>query len=431
MRITEFTRRDIVDFIVLENVLHSGRLKLIEFLKRTWDLTNMPSTDTRFKNAEDDIWQHMVNNSDWDDEYLLWTYLGLGSCDDELFLSFLENCLHPAFVSDEKRCAEFLAFINEKLKLDGYQLQKKTVISGRPVYQATDIGIKGGVSPVIGQDFWTAYLAYLQELTEKNYFCNSFPGACSDGHPVGRDDKQIELLLQKEFGRIFWPIPPDTVPETEMVLGLIEFFFRNVAKPTDSWFHSYCGNSHPTEFDVSIGRYQYTVEVNKMLTRFKHPFKLQKGKIIRTSSAVLDTAMGGEICTGDNHLDQLIKTSIEAFYDVSGTRKPEALRNIVDAFERIKTLEGSDKKKSVETVLSKISATEEIRTHFETHLRKMTEIANNFTIRHHERGKTELDDPDLVEYLFYSYYNLVRYVMSKYGFISDPGKGGAGMTVGE
>jgi hypothetical protein len=32
----------------------------------------MPSTDSRFQNAEGDIWQHMVNNSDWDYQYLLY-----------------------------------------------------------------------------------------------------------------------------------------------------------------------------------------------------------------------------------------------------------------------------------------------------------------------------------------------------------------------
>ncbi|MGM1020416.1 MAG: hypothetical protein ACQEXV_07705 [Bacillota bacterium] len=30
----------------------------------------MPSTDSRFKTASGDIWQHMINNSDWDEVYL-------------------------------------------------------------------------------------------------------------------------------------------------------------------------------------------------------------------------------------------------------------------------------------------------------------------------------------------------------------------------
>lgn len=34
-------------------------------MKRLYDLGKMPSNDTRFINAEQDIWQHTVNNDDY------------------------------------------------------------------------------------------------------------------------------------------------------------------------------------------------------------------------------------------------------------------------------------------------------------------------------------------------------------------------------
>jgi hypothetical protein len=43
---------------------------LIPFLENIWDLKSMPSTDGRFNNAGSDIYQHMINNNDWDYEYL-------------------------------------------------------------------------------------------------------------------------------------------------------------------------------------------------------------------------------------------------------------------------------------------------------------------------------------------------------------------------
>ncbi len=55
----------------------------------------MPSTDSRFDDAEGDIWQHMVNNDDWTFEYLLDDYLGLTRGDDQTLLRFLEICIHP------------------------------------------------------------------------------------------------------------------------------------------------------------------------------------------------------------------------------------------------------------------------------------------------------------------------------------------------
>ena len=70
--ISEVTRRDIVDFLTAEGVLWYGRLSEIEFLSRIFPLREMPSTDPRpeFTNAQDDIWQHRINNRDWDDDWI-------------------------------------------------------------------------------------------------------------------------------------------------------------------------------------------------------------------------------------------------------------------------------------------------------------------------------------------------------------------------
>ena len=71
-RITEITKRDILDlfqngleideFFQTRTVTYNyyGRLEEIDFLKRLYDLERMPSFDSRFANAEQDIWQHTV-----------------------------------------------------------------------------------------------------------------------------------------------------------------------------------------------------------------------------------------------------------------------------------------------------------------------------------------------------------------------------------
>ena len=40
-------------------------LNVVDFLKLIWDLPAMRSEDDRFRNAEADAVQHMVNNDDW------------------------------------------------------------------------------------------------------------------------------------------------------------------------------------------------------------------------------------------------------------------------------------------------------------------------------------------------------------------------------
>lgn len=102
----------------------------------------MPSTDPRFKDAEGDIWQHTVNNHDWEYDYLLYTYLDLLKCNDDIFLKFLETCVHPVVLPDEKQVSEALSEFNRFLAPDGYRLEVSSQISGRPIYKAVEFDVE-------------------------------------------------------------------------------------------------------------------------------------------------------------------------------------------------------------------------------------------------------------------------------------------------
>ncbi len=139
MQISEITRRDLIDYLLLRKPPFNGRLDEISFLKRIWNLSSMPSTDSRFSNAEGDIWQHMVNNYDWDNSYLLKEYLELLNCDDNTFLKFIENTIHPVVLSDEKVLDESVAEFNKRLNPDGFSLEINSYISSHPIYLAKKI----------------------------------------------------------------------------------------------------------------------------------------------------------------------------------------------------------------------------------------------------------------------------------------------------
>src|ERR1700737_4503583 len=103
-RISEITRRDIVDALLLDGTAKFyGGMDLISFLNRVWPLHSMPSTDGRFKDAEGDIWQHMVNNYDWEESELLYRRLAITDITDERFAQFLETCVHPLVTRDAQR----------------------------------------------------------------------------------------------------------------------------------------------------------------------------------------------------------------------------------------------------------------------------------------------------------------------------------------
>lgn len=147
-KITEITRRDILDSIILEKINLYGRLEETAFLSRIWDLDSMPSYDGRFDNATGDIWQHTVNNYDWDDN---WVFeddrFNLMRGDDETFLRFLCETIHPVVRSDTTECERLCQLYNNCLKNDGYEIIEKARISGKAIYVGRFIGTS--VSPGI------------------------------------------------------------------------------------------------------------------------------------------------------------------------------------------------------------------------------------------------------------------------------------------
>jgi AbiJ N-terminal domain 3 len=149
MDISKEARRTILDYLITRGEASlSGQLDLVDFLGRTRDLSSMPSTDARFKTAAGDICKHMVMNDDWSLHYLLYSYLDLGDCDDEQFIRFLENCVHPTVLSERERVEELVSYFNETLRGDGYVLQIVSQLCGKPVYKVVQSD-KGGVNGTV------------------------------------------------------------------------------------------------------------------------------------------------------------------------------------------------------------------------------------------------------------------------------------------
>lgn len=134
--ISEVTRREIMDFLMVEHVSWSGRLEETAFLGRIWNLSQMPSTDSRFQDAAGDIWQHRVNNpQDWDDDWVFHDErFHVPHCDDELFVRFLAEMLHPAVRPDVDEVRRLANTFNEMLGRDDWELHETSQLSGKPVF---------------------------------------------------------------------------------------------------------------------------------------------------------------------------------------------------------------------------------------------------------------------------------------------------------
>jgi len=148
MKISQITRRDIIDAIAVENISWSGRLEEPEFLSRLYNLSSLPSDDSRFKDAAGDIWQHRINNLDWDDDWVFYdSRFNLMNGDDDLFMAFLCETIHPVVRSDPAEAKRLCQLYNEYLRNDGFQVVEKTRMSGRPIYSGRFVGV--GIIPAI------------------------------------------------------------------------------------------------------------------------------------------------------------------------------------------------------------------------------------------------------------------------------------------
>ncbi|BFO22340.1 hypothetical protein SHKM778_87280 [Streptomyces sp. KM77-8] len=137
-RITELTRRRIIDRLILGNVNWAGRLDEDAFLARIYDLDGMESGDPRFDTARGDIWQHRVLNPyDWPDDWIFQDQrFGLQQGGpDEAFLKFLSEMLHPVVRSDRDEVEQLRTEFNEALAPDGYEIVQSGSISGHPLYE--------------------------------------------------------------------------------------------------------------------------------------------------------------------------------------------------------------------------------------------------------------------------------------------------------
>lgn len=143
MKISEATRRSIFDSIVIENVAWNGRLEEPDFLSRLFDLSALPSTDGRFKDAYGDIWQHRINNFDWDDYWVFSdTRFNLLYGEDEIFLRFLCETLHPVVRTDTEEVERLRQGYNLFLQNDGFEIVPKTKMAGRAVFVARQISLR-------------------------------------------------------------------------------------------------------------------------------------------------------------------------------------------------------------------------------------------------------------------------------------------------
>ena len=148
-KITSITRKEIFSLLVHgykepslwgENVSVQfnfyGTLSCNGFLNRLYDLTRLPSLDSRLPNAAEDIYRHTVLNPNDYPEDWLFTDSRFPLCNgtDEQLLDFLCEIFNPEVRDEQSNWKIFYEKINKLIRADGYEFYIDHIISNRIAY---------------------------------------------------------------------------------------------------------------------------------------------------------------------------------------------------------------------------------------------------------------------------------------------------------
>lgn len=136
-------RVNVIDGLRLENVDWCGQMNEVEFLSRLFDLQNLPSTDNRYKDAAGDIWQHRLNNDDWESDWVFTDkrfQLVDGPADQ--FLRFLCEIVHPIVRPDRDEALKLVLHFNDQLRMAGWEIYEEERIAGRPRFSFRQLSSK-------------------------------------------------------------------------------------------------------------------------------------------------------------------------------------------------------------------------------------------------------------------------------------------------
>jgi len=109
----------------------------------------------------------------------------------------------------------------------------------------------------------------------------------------------------------------------------------------------------------------------------------------------------------------MLETARRKFLDPNESARREALEKLWDAWERIKTIGGVDKKSGIATLLDQAAETNDtkFRKMLEEEAKKLTDIGNTFQIRHSETNQELLCSSDHIDYLFHRLFSLIYLIL--------------------
>jgi len=273
----------------------------------------------------------------------------------------------------------------------------------------------------INEAVWGGIQALIGTRIDDGSFGATFPAMCSDGRgPIGTDETSFWRVMKAEIpnlGEKPWYSTADQ-PSTLDALDTIQFCWRTVGQPIQGSYHSYFDHHH-LGFDVEAGQADFREAINRIFRRNGLIYELREdGQIVRLAPPVLRDALAhASFRTGDSGLDEFLEKSRRKFLDPNIGVRREALEALWDAWERIKTLGGTDKKAGIAALLNAAAgpSSPKFRTALEQEAIALTSLGNQLRIRHSETDKEPIVVHSNVDYLYHRLFAFILTLLKSSG----------------
>lgn len=189
------------------------------------------------------------------------------------------------------------------------------------------------------------------------------------------------------------------------ILDFIEYVFAKMKDYEYEWHHSFFGHDHIRFLKTSTIRSSFLHDINKMLDRTGLLYTLTEigeiERVVSNSMAIGNLKKRANECS-DPSLKELVDEAVRFYLRPSSDNIEIAVEKIWDAFERAKTCYRTlNKKQSFNKLIADIShGQKEYSEVLEKEFKELTDIGNNFRIRHHETNKVDFISDEEREYFF-------------------------------
>lgn len=294
----------------------------------------------------------------------------------------------------------------------------------------------GSISFRISANVWNGIAVIVNSLIGNNLLAKDFPKQCPDGNGIYGVDEQsfyvaafavisgTQNLLPQNGGDIQYlstnspfdisfeseEIEKNEVRFTYDVLDFIEFTYRHINDVQNGAYHDYFKHYELRFPGTTVAKEIFVSDINEIFERNFIGFKLyDDGSIQR----IVDEVLLHPICSSnmEPRLEALIQNAIDKFRSPRLDERRIALEKLWDAFERLKTIEipeGKRKKQSADLLLSKASfGNVPFKDVLENECKALTDIGNQFQIRHFEKYTEQIASEEHLDYLFYRMYSLI------------------------